>query len=560
MWVGAGGGAADAAIANTRMQVSFASRCLWYRPLQLLFRPCVKHHKKWPFCNKKLLTRAATRATAASGTLAAPPEPIEESIVHGLAWLAAQQLPDGSWVSGDSCNDIASTALAVLKFESRAFELGLDPLDPTYEYALQVAGGLAFIMTFRLEQPIGLQPAGDPDSNGNGIGVYFDRCGYHQIYNTAAAMMALAASQHPELYAATLQDAVDFMAWAQTDEGCGPSRGGWRYFSNACDSDNSNSGYVTLGLGYAAALPPCGFGLAIPDWVKAELSPWLDVMQDDVNGDPDDGGSWYDPSWAWVNILKTGNLLYEFALVGDPVGAPRVQDAIDYIERHWSDPGSGGTGWLDHRQAMFAMMKGLEAYGIDLLDLDGDGTPETDWFDAMSTHLLATQNADGSWPWDPWADPILSTTWGLLALERAVCVPPIHVAVDIKPGSCPNPLQIKNKGVLPVAVLGTADFDVTTIDPASIRLTLEGVPGGVAPLRWSYEDVGTPFAGELCGCHDLNGDGYLDLALKFDVQAVVTTLGLATVVDTTLPLLVTGNLKAEAGGTPIKGADCVRVQ
>lgn len=111
-----------------------------------------------------------------------------------------------------------------------------------------------------------------------------------------------------------------------------------------------------------------------------------------------------------------------------------------------------------------------------------------------------------------------------------------------------------------MAVLGTADFDVTTIDPASIRLTLEGVPGGVAPLRWSYEDVGTPFAGELCGCHDLNGDGHLDLTLKFEGQAVVTTLGLAAVVDTALPLLVTGNLKAEAGGTPIKGADCIRVQ
>ena len=43
----------------------------------------------------------------------------------------------------------------------------------------------------------------------------------------------------------------------------------------------------------------------------------------------------------------------------------------------------------------------------------------------------------------------------------------------------------------------------------------------------------------------------------FDGVAADYTL---TVVDTTLPLLVTGNLKAEAGGTPIKGADCIRVQ
>lgn len=43
------------------------------------------------------------------------------------------------------------------------------------------------------------------------------------------------------------------------------------------------------------------------------------------------------------------------------------------------------------------------------------------------------------------------------------------VPIDIKPQSCPNPINVKSRGVLPVAILGTAEFDVTTIDPASIR-------------------------------------------------------------------------------------------
>ena len=34
--------------------------------------------------------------------------------------------------------------------------------------------------------------------------------------------------------------------------------------------------------------------------------------------DPNDGGSWYSPDNMWaVNVLKTGNLLFEMYLVGD---------------------------------------------------------------------------------------------------------------------------------------------------------------------------------------------------------------------------------------------------
>ena len=58
--------------------------------------------------------------------------------------------------------------------------------------------------------------------------------------------------------------------------------------------------------------------------------------------------------------------------------------------------------------------------------------------------------------------------------------------IDIKPQSCPNPLNVKKKGVLPVAILGTADFDVNEVDPATVELE------GVAPLRWDWEDVATP--------------------------------------------------------------------
>jgi hypothetical protein len=62
----------------------------------------------------------------------------------------------------------------------------------------------------------------------------------------------------------------------------------------------------------------------------------------------------------------------------------------------------------------------------------------------------------------------------------------LDIILDIKPGTCKNPLNIGSKGVLPVAVLGSAGFDVSVINPASIRLI------GVEPLRSAVEDVAAP--------------------------------------------------------------------
>jgi hypothetical protein len=48
---------------------------------------------------------------------------------------------------------------------------------------------------------------------------------------------------------------------------------------------------------------------------------------------------------------------------------------------------------------------------------------------------------------------------------------PVEVEIDIKPGSCPNPFNAKSKGLVPVAIVGTAGLDLGTIDPETICLT-----------------------------------------------------------------------------------------
>lgn len=148
-------------------------------------------------------------------------------------------------------------------------------------------------------------------------------------------------------------------------------------------------------------------------------------------------------------------------------------------------------------------------------------------------------------------------TLGTVEVIKHVLEPLIPVYVDVKPCSWPNPIQLKGKGVLPVAICGTEDFDVTTIDPETIQITMDGLEVGVSPLRWSYEDAATPYLGEPGGGHALCGDGYLDLTLKFNMQEVIETLELDAYAGDTIPLIITGNLFDEFDGTPIQGQDFV---
>jgi hypothetical protein len=126
------------------------------------------------------------------------------------------------------------------------------------------------------------------------------------------------------------------------------------------------------------------------------------------------------------------------------------------------------------------------------------------------------------------------------------------IAVDIKPGSCPNPINTKSKGVLPVAILGTETFDVKRIDPASVELV------GVKPLRSSFEDVSTPyepFIGKQGAndCNENGPDGFTDLTLKFSTQGIISALGPVNDGD---ELTLELNALLE-DGTPVTGEDVV---
>ncbi len=126
-----------------------------------------------------------------------------------------------------------------------------------------------------------------------------------------------------------------------------------------------------------------------------------------------------------------------------------------------------------------------------------------------------------------------------------------QIYFDIKPGSCPNPINIKvkenGKAVIPAAILGTKDFDVHDIDVNSIKLV------GVSPVRYNYDDVSAPTeTDDSCDCSDDGPDGYEDLTLKFNKRSVVSAI-LQNPDENYPKLAITGLLN---DGTSFEGTDC----
>jgi hypothetical protein len=158
-----------------------------------------------------------------------------------------------------------------------------------------------------------------------------------------------------------------------------------------------------------------------------------------------------------------------------------------------------------------------------------------------------------------WIDP----DTGALEVDLAFDHKP-HL--DIKPGSCPNPVNVNHgaamaAAVVPMSLLGNA-FDVTQVDISTVRLSpvilQEGAQVQLIPVHISYEDVGAPFEAENCGCGTPAPDGILDIAIHFDRAEMVDGFDLeAQPNNSNFPLKVTGMVKE---GRAVFGTrDCIRI-
>ena len=123
--------------------------------------------------------------------------------------------------------------------------------------------------------------------------------------------------------------------------------------------------------------------------------------------------------------------------------------------------------------------------------------------------------------------PDRAMVWGYF-VGFEVAGRPTPVDIDIRPGSYPNSINLKSRGVIPVALLSTEDFDASTVDAVTV------VFAGASQIHHAVED--------------LDRDGDDDLILHFKTQETNLASG-----DTEACL--TGQTR---DGMPIQGCDSVR--
>lgn len=83
------------------------------------------------------------------------------------------------------------------------------------------------------------------------------------------------------------------------------------------------------------------------------------------------------------------------------------------------------------------------------------------------------------------------------------------VLIDIKPGGNPNTINLRSKGLLPVAILSSEEvgkeFDATTVDPSTVQLAGAGVAVRGKNKYMAHKE-------------DVNGDGLTDLVVQIEIE------------------------------------------
>jgi hypothetical protein len=87
-------------------------------------------------------------------------------------------------------------------------------------------------------------------------------------------------------------------------------------------------------------------------------------------------------------------------------------------------------------------------------------------------------------------------------IKGGAAVPDLEVQIDVHPGSNPNVINPRSRGVIPVAILTVEDFDATTVNPKMVRFGKTGTE--TSAFQYKFEDV--------------DGDGDTDIILHFITQ------------------------------------------
>ena len=156
----------------------------------------------------------------------------------------------------------------------------------------------------------------------------------------------------------------------------------------------------------------------------------------------------------------------------------------------------------------------------------------------VDTPVGAVAGGQSTWPGPDACSAFASNGVQCVGADIVIAASPFFpVAIDIKPGSDLNSINLSAAGVIPIAILSSPTFDATQINPASVRL---------AGAQVSLIGKADKYA---CHVEDVNGEGLRDLVCQVVTAQLAIQPGDSVAV-----------MEAETfGGTRIRGEDAIRI-
>jgi hypothetical protein len=346
-------------------------------------------------------------------------------------------------VYDNSSGDTAATGASLLSFLEEGYKAGNDVIINSNNYGDVVGKGLNYLFSQAQTVNISNQTYGNPDGDGNGVGLKFVLGGINSrdTYVTGLVVPAIANTMTPDALVTTgplagrtdgsglggawtykdvVQNTIDYFAFGQNE--VGNARGGWRYYANygnSASSDQSTTQWPVISELYASLMD-----VSSPSFVNDELDYWTKYIQNY----PGPGNAGYDgPLSPLGEMNETGALLIMQDVLGYSTGTAeeqaRLQAALGYINTHWQETAnSTWDGNFGHPYAMWAIYKGLElTCGLEdttcITNLNPQGSAMIDdgdtwnWAEDYWEYLVNNQNGDGSWTgYSSWNN-VLATPW-----------------------------------------------------------------------------------------------------------------------------------------------------
>lgn len=341
---------------------------------------------------------------------------VRDSLERGLAWLRAQQNPDGSF--GKDTLHPALTALPLVAFQREA--------TGRFAKADFLAEGYAYLRGFT-------QPDG---------GIYNKESGLAN-YNTSVCLLALDGANEPKdldtllkARAYVVGQQASGMAKPETDGGIAYGSVGTSAKRGHPDLDNTVIALEALratkhliadrpgtkDLNWNAAIEFVSRCQNLP----SNKQPW-------ASGDPaNKGGFVYYPGYSNAGevtlegggkaLRSSGTMSYagllSFIYADVKKDDPRVTAAVEWLNKNYTleeNPGLEKAGYFYY---LHLMAKGLTAAGISDI---GAGGKNSDWRRDLALRLMKLQQQDGSWLNETprWKENngVLVTTYAVLTLE-----------------------------------------------------------------------------------------------------------------------------------------------